>query len=289
MDRPFQPRRSLLFVPGLRTDRVAKAAAAGADIVCIDLEDAIAPAHKNAARTQTLAFLADGIDTGAAELVVRINGLRTRDGLDDVRALLDCPSPPPAIALTKVETADEVRWLDTILDGSCAHIRFHVIIETNDGLEDCYRIARACPRIDSLFFGAVDMSAELRSDLDWGSLLYARSRLVHAAAGAALDLLDVPHLDLNDATGLETAARASAALGFTGKAAIHPRQIPAIHDAFSPGPEQVAHARRVVDAFAQSDDGLVVIDGKLIEKPVLRSMRRVLAVAGHMDAAAAAR
>ncbi|SVE01217.1 uncharacterized protein METZ01_LOCUS454071 [marine metagenome] len=103
--------------------------------------------------------------------------------------------------------------------------------------------------------------------------------MVHAAAGANIDLIDVPSLNLDDAKGLEEAAKASAGLGFTGKAAIHPKQLEVINRCFSPSPEAIAEAQRIVQAFEDSEDGLVVVDGKLLEKPVLRSMHRVLAIA----------
>jgi (S)-citramalyl-CoA lyase len=283
----FRPRRSLIFLPGLRPDRYPKALASGADVVCVDLEDAIAPQHKEEARAKTLALFAELPDAagGEVEAMVRINGLRTADGLRDVLAIRDCPRPPPALMLTKVRSADELRQLDELLDGQCAGIRLHVIIETNDGLEDCQAIARACPRIDSLLFGAVDLAAELRTTVAWETLLYARSRLVHAAAGAGLDLIDVPHLDLDDTPGLEQEAAASQALGFTGKAAIHPRQIAVINRCFTPDEATLARARQIASAFAASDTGLVVIDGKLIEPPVMRSVQRVLALAERIGAA----
>jgi len=210
---------------------------------------------------------------------VRINCLRTPEGLRDVLAILDSETPPPALMLTKVKTPDEVRLLDELLTGSHGHIRFHVIIETNDGLDAAYEIARASPRIDSLLFGAVDMAAELRTEVNWETLLYTRSRLVHAAAGADVDLIDVPFLDLEDQAGLEAEAKACAALGFTGKAAIHPKQIPVVNAVFSPSAEDLDRARRIIDAFETGNSGLVVIDGKLIEKPVLRSMHRMVAIA----------
>lgn len=136
-------------------------------------------------------------------------------------------------------------------------------------------IAAAKPR-RSLLFGAVDMSAELRCQNAWKPLLYARSRVVHAAAAAGVDVLDVPWLDLNDEAGLAREA-AAAALGFGGKAAIHPKQLAAIHAAFTPSAEMVARAQRIVAAFEASASGLVVIDGKLIELPVVRAMVRLLA------------
>jgi len=275
----FQPRRSLIFAPGNQPEMYPKALTTGSDIVCIDLEDAIAPHHKQDARDKTLALFADPPRQDGVESIVRINCLRTPEGQRDVLAMLETDTPPPAIMLTKVKTADEVCLLDDLLSGSHESIRFHVIIETNDGLDACYEIARACGRIDSLLFGGVDMAADLRVEPSWNGLLYARQRIVHAAAGAEIDAIDVPFLDLNDMTGLETAARASAEIGFTGKASIHPKQIPVINGIFSPQPEQVERARRIVEAFANHDSGLLLVDGELIEKPVLRSMQRVLAIA----------
>ena len=154
-----------------------------------------------------------------------------------------------------------------------------MIIESTDGLANVHEIASASGRIDSLLFGAVDMSADLRAEKTWETLLYARSSVVHAAARVGLDLLDVPYLNLDDPDGLAEEARMSSALGFTGKAAIHPKQIPTLNAAFTPDAERLAYARRVISAFENGDSGLVVIDGKLIEKPVLRAMYRLVVVA----------
>ncbi len=278
----YQSRRSLIFTPGTRPDMFAKALKSGADIVCVDLEDAIAPEHKNEARDKTLPTVAGSPGGDGIERMVRINSLRTADGLADVLAILTAPKAPLALMLPKVKSPDEVRLIEELLDGAHAAIRFHVIIETNEGLEACHEIARASARIDSLLFGAVDMAAELRVEPTWSTLVYARSRMVHAAAGSALDLIDVPFLDLDDMEGLAVEAAASAALGMTGKAAIHPKQIPVINDCFTPDAETIARARRVIAAFEAGDSGLVVVDGKLIEKPVLRSMYRIVAIADHV-------
>jgi (S)-citramalyl-CoA lyase len=278
-DTKIQPRRSLIFVPGDHPDMFPKALTTGSDIVCIDLEDAIAPQHKQIARDKTLALFTEPQADDGVERVVRINCLRTPEGQRDVLAIGETDTPPPALMLTKVKTADEVRLLADLLSGPHSAIRFHVIIETNDGLNAAYDIAQSCDRIDSLLFGGVDMAADLRVEPTWDGLLHARQRAVHAAAGADVDMIDVPFLDLNDMPGLEGAARASAEIGYTGKAAIHPKQIPVINGIFSPSPEQVDKARRIVEAFANHDSGLLVVDGELIERPVLRSMTRVLALA----------
>jgi (S)-citramalyl-CoA lyase len=274
-----QPRRSLIFTPGNRPDMFPKALKTGADIVTIDLEDAIAPEHKDEARAKTLALFAEKPETGRVECIVRINSLRTADGLKDLSALIAAATPPKAIMLPKVKSAEEVELVDELLIDRCADIRFHVIIETNDGLDRCYKIAKSSGRIDSLLFGAVDMAAELRVAPVWEPLFRARSQLVHAAAGAGLDLIDVPFLDLDDMAGLKEEAERSAALGFTGKGAIHPKQIATLNQAFSPTEAEIDYARRVIRAFEEGDSGLVLVDNKLIEKPVLRSMYRILAVA----------
>ena len=278
----YQPRRSLIFAPGTRPDMFPKALKTGADIVCIDLEDAIAPEHKDEARAKTLPLFVKPAAADGVERMVRVNSLRTAEGLADILAILESAAPPPALMLPKVKSPDEVRLLADLLDGPHAAIRFHVIIETNEGLEACHEIARASERIDSLLFGGVDMAAELRVEPVWEALLHARARLVHAAAGASIDLIDVPYLDLDDMAGLETEARACATLGMTGKGAIHPKQIPLINAHFTPDAEAVAWARRVIAAFEAGDSGLVVVDNKLIEKPVLRSAYRVVAIAAHI-------
>ena len=279
----IRPRRSLIFVPGNKPEWFPKALKYGADVVCVDLEDAIAPHQKDAAREATLTLFDDYKKKSQPECVVRINSLRSADGIRDVMGILERTRPPPALMLTKVKSSDEVCQLEELLTAPPHDsIRFHVIIETNDGLEAAYQIAQSSRRIDSLLFGGVDMSAELRTNLDWENLLYARSQLVHAAAGANIDLIDVPSLDLEDIEGLEKAAKASAGLGFTGKAAIHPKQVPVINTWFSPSAKAIAEARKIVEAFESSEDGLVVVDGKLLERPVLRSMHRILAIADRI-------
>ena len=278
----IRARRSLLFVPGLRPDRFAKALDAGADIVCIDMEDAVARDRKEEARKLTLPLFAKPTHSHV-EQMVRINALSTLDGLKDLQAIIESESPPPAIMIPKIRSAEEVQLLDQLLIGRASGIRFCVIIETNEGLERVQQIARASPRIDSLIIGAVDLSADLRCAKTWESLLYARSRIVHAAASAGIDALDVPFLSLEDEAGLREEAVASARLGFTGKASVHPNQLPAIHDAFSPDEKTIARAKKVIAAFEKDTTGLFVVDGELIELPVVRSMYRVLAVAEQIE------
>ena len=284
-ERMVRPRRSLIFAPGNKPEMFPKALGTGADIVTIDLEDGIAPDHKADARVKTLGLFAGSRADDGVERIVRINCLRTPEGLADLHSIIASSSPPPALMLPKVKSPDEIRVHEELLDGPLARIRLHVIIETNEGLKACHEIAQASDRIDSLLFGGVDMAADLRVEPTWDALLYARSRLVHAAASAGIDLIDVPYLDLEDLAGMEREATASAALGMTGKGAIHPRQIAILNRTFSPSADAVERARRIISAFESSDSGLVLVDGKLIEKPVLRSMYRILAIAEKTGAA----
>ena len=281
-DSIVRPRRSFIFTPGLKPEMFPKALASGTDIVCVELEDGIAPKDKTAARKHALAlFEAPQADDGV-ERIVRINCMREQFGIEDVQAILATDTPPPALMMPKVRTPDEIVMLDNLLTERGHDTRLHIIIETNAGLEACYEIAHCSSRIDALFFGGVDMAAELRCENAWEPLLYARSRVVHAAASAGLDVIDVPYLDLEDHEGMVVAAEQAKALGFSGKGAIHPKQIAALNDVFTPGEDEIARARRIIETFAQADTGLVVIDGKLIEKPVLRDMHRIVAIADRI-------
>ena len=274
-----QPRRSFIFCPGTDPAMYPKALASGADIVCVELEDGVGPAHKAAARANMLQiFSAPQADDGI-ERIVRVNGLRTPDGLADMAAIVGAEHRPPALMLPKVKGPEEVALVAETFDELGVAMRLQVIIETNAGLEAAHEIAVASDRVDSLLFGGVDLAADLRCAYGWEPLLYARSRVVHAAAAAGIDAIDVPWLDLADMDGMREEARRAADLGYTGKGAIHPRQIAALNEIYSPSAAQIDHARRIVAAFAATDSGLVVVDGKLIEKPVLRTMHRILAVA----------
>ena len=216
--------------------------------------------------------------------MARINSIQTVHGLKDLQAIAESDAPPPSIMIPKVNSAEEIQIIDALLStGAARAVRFCVIIETNRGLERAIEIAKASPRIDSMILGAVDMSADLRCQKAWEPLLYTRSRLVHAAASAGIDLLDVPYLNLDDPGGLQAEAEACARLGFTGKASIHPNQIPIINAAFTPDAKTIDKARKVCAAFEADTSGLVVVDGELIELPVVRSFYRVLAIAEQIE------
>lgn len=278
MSRDRRLRRTLLFFPASRPDRFAKAMASGADSVCIDLEDAVAPSDKDAARAAALGLLA-AEPPGDARVVLRINSPRTPAGVRDLAGLLDAPPLAVDLLLPKVESPEEVRWVEEVLAPSHPDLRLLPMIETARGVAAADAIAHASPRVDLLMLGGVDLAAQTGATMSWEALLHARSRVVYAAASAEVEALDTVFIDVGDAGALAREAAGAAALGFTGKAAIHPSQIEPIHRAFSPDAEEVARARALVAAYEAAGGGVLLLDGKLVERPVVRRAERVLAIA----------
>ncbi len=268
--------RSLLFSPATRPERLSKAATSGADAVIVDLEDAVPPAEKDAARASALSWLCASAVPGVARCL-RSNGLRTPEGLRDVLALVESGTAPDFLVVPKVESPEELGILDALLAGPT---RFLPLIETARGLSGAERIA-AHPRVAGLLLGGADLAADLGAELAWEPLLWARSRLVQAAATAGIAVIDVPHLALDDGAALADEGARARRLGFTGKLAIHPKQVPAINAAFTPANDEVAHARRVVDAVDAAAGGVCVVDGKMVDAPVLRAARRTIALAAR--------
>lgn len=275
-DRPL--RRSLLFFPASRPDRFAKAMASGADSVCIDLEDAVAPAEKESAREAALGLLA-AEPPGRARVVLRINSPRSPAGLRDLVALLERAPAELDLLLPKVESPEEVRWVEEALSPACPGLRLLPMIETPRGVSAADEIARASARVDLLMLGGVDLAAATGAAMSGDALLFARSRLVYAAAAAEVDAMDTVSIELRDVETLAREAASAAELGFTGKAAIHPSQIDPIHRAFSPSAEEVDRAREIVAAFEEAGGRVFQLHGRLVELPVVRRARRTLALA----------
>ena len=278
----IQARRSFIFTPGLKPEMFPKALKSGTDMVCIELEDGIAPQDKEIARNLAMKLFQQEQENDGVERILRINCLREKFGIEDVKAILSAKNPPPALMIPKVKTSEEVNLLDDLLSEKGHNCRLHIIIETNEGLENAFKIANCSKRIDALFFGGVDMSAELRCENKWEPLLYARSRIVHAASSAGIDAIDVPYLDLEDPEGMKKEAIKAKELGFSGKGSIHPKQIPILNEVFTPTNETIERAKKITTTFEAANTGLVVIDGKLIEKPVLREMYRILSIANKI-------
>jgi len=223
--------QSLLFVPGSRPERFAKAMASGADCVCIDLEDAVASEDKQVARASALAQIAQD-----PRFAVRINGLRTLAGLQDLSALAEAAERPAALLLPMVEDAAEVAIAGAVLGDRAVPIV--PLIETVRGLDNAVQIASE-PAVAALMFGGADFAAQLGVALAWEPLLLARSRLVLACAATGKQVIDVPYIALDDAAGLAAECERAKALGMAGKAAIHPAQIDTIEYAYLLGQDGV--------------------------------------------------
>lgn len=275
MNATTRPRRSLLFAPGDRTEVHAKALASGADIVCLDLEDAVAPNAKARARALAIPFLTDA---PGPERVVRINSLRSAEGWRDLLAIVDARPAGGVVFLPKVASAEEIRIAEAVLAEAGSPLLLAALIENAAGVEGVSEILSASPRIAFALFGAADLAAELGVEIAHEPLLYARLRCVQAARRAGVDMLDVPCLAFRDEAAVRAEAEAARRLGFTGKAAIHPANVAAVNAVFTPTPERVAEAERVVAAWRASPTGLAELDGKLVERPVVERMLRVLAL-----------
>jgi citrate lyase beta subunit len=270
----------LLFVPGSRPERIGKALAAGADAVCIDLEDAVPPQDKAAARAAVMDWLGQRPHEGPA-VGVRFNGLATLDGFRDVVAYAEATGRSDFIMIPKVAGAAELRQLVDVLDRRATAL--WPIIESAKGLEAAHDIADA-PVVRGVLFGGADMSADLGSTMEWEALAYARGRLAAACAAAGVQLLDVPHLDIKDEADLISSTARSKALGFTGRACIHPTQVAAVNSVHTPSQAEQDRAHRVIAALEAAQGGAALLDGKLIELPVIRAAERVLARAATGDA-----
>ena len=269
------PRRCLMFVPGSRPERYEKAIATGADQVCIDLEDAVAPGDKESARASLFAFLAQA-PQGHSEIGLRINPLSTALGQADLAALAASGLTPAFVMLPKVETVAELRQADAAL--AAIDTVFIAQIETPTGLLDARDIAAASPRLQALMFGGFDYIVALRGRASWESFFHPRVQLATIAAEAGIGCLDVPWLDIKDEAGLVAETDRVIALGFTAKAAIHPAQVEPIQRRYLPTADEYARAQRVIEALAANRGEAIQLDGKLVDRPIEIAAERAVAL-----------
>jgi (S)-citramalyl-CoA lyase len=263
--------RSWLFTPGTRPDRFARAAERGADVLIIDLEDAVTPADKPAARANALAYCRTAPLQGRR--AIRINALDTRAGLADLEMLLSGAPVLDYVILPKTESAAHLRILDRLLVEAGQTARLIALIESARGLADVREIASATPRQEGLMFGAGDMAADLGAAASWEPLLPARAAIVLACAVAGIAAIDSPFFALGDESGLAREIAAAAAMGFGAKAAIHPGQVAAINAALTPSEAEIAQARRIL---AACDAGVGVVDGRMVDAAMARKARRLV-------------
>ncbi len=283
MSAPMRPRRSVLYLPGSNPRAIEKARALSADALIFDLEDAVAPEAKEAARRNTAAALTAG-GYAPRELILRVNGLGTAWGHADLA--IAATLPIDAVLLPKVESAELVRLAIEMLDtlGAPPQISVWCMIETPLGVLRAAEIAGASPRLGALVLGTSDLTKELnaRETRDRLPLITALGLVLLAARAHGRAVLDGVQLDLADAAGFAASCRQGRDLGFDGKTLIHPSQIDAANAAFAPSEDEIARARRLVAVYAEAvaaGTGAIRHEGRLVEALHVEAARRTLALA----------
>jgi citrate lyase subunit beta/citryl-CoA lyase len=287
MAQAVRPRRSILYMPGSNARALEKARGLAADGLILDLEDAVAPDAKVAARSQVCAALRAG-GYGSRELIARVNGLESEWGEADIAAAAQ--AAPDAILLPKVESADQVRAALALMTraGAAERCAIWCMIETPKGVLHAEQIAQASPRIACLVMGTSDLTKELRARHTALRLpmLTSLSIALLAARAQGLAILDGVFLDLDDEAGFVGACEQGRELGFDGKTLIHPNQIAPCNRVFAPSLDDVAQAKKIVRAFEavrQAGKGVVLVDGKLIENLHVDEAKRIVELAAAIE------
>ena len=278
-----RPRRSVLYMPGSNPRALEKARTLPADGLILDLEDAVAPDAKDAARERVVAAVREG-GYGPREVVIRVNGLASRWGHADLVAAATAGAD--AVLLPKVESAEAVRQALAVLDdaGAPAGLALWCMMETPRAMLSAAAIADASPRLGALVMGTSDLVKELHAAHTplRLPLITALGLCLLAARAAGLAILDGVFLDLEDEAGFAAACRQGRELGFDGKTLIHPRQIAPANQAFAPDEEALGQARRIIaahEAAQQAGQGVAVVDGRLVESLHVADARRQVALA----------
>ena len=279
----IRPRRSVLYVPGANARALEKARGLDADGLIFDLEDAVAPDAKTAARAAVATSLAAG-GYGRREKLLRINGLATPWGRDDLAAA--SRMPVDGVLLPKVESADAVREVEAALvaQGASEEIAIWCMMETPLGILRAAEIAGASKRIGGLVMGTSDLANDLRAQhtRDRLPMLTSLGLCLLAARACDLAILDGVHLDLADDEGFTQSCRQGREFGFDGKTLIHPKTVATANAIFAPSKEEIAWSHRIVvahEAAIQAGKGIVLVDGKLIENLHVENARRLIALA----------
>lgn len=281
-------RRSMLFLPGNTPNMLINGNCLGSDAVIFDLEDAVSPAEKDAARIlvrNTMKYM----DFSGCEIIVRINSIDTPYWKKDVEEML--PQKPNLLLLPKTGSAKDVQEADAYISevedklGLARNtVGLMPLIETALGVENAFAIATASSRVQALFLGAEDLTADLRCKRtkEGREIEYARTRLVVAARAAGVDVYDTPFTDVNDDEGIWTDAELAKALGFTGKASISPRHVEVINAVFSPTQKDIDYAYEVMDAIRLAKEqgkGAIALHGKMIDAPIVARAEQTIAAA----------
>lgn len=284
----MRARRALLYMPGDDMRKIRKAATLNVDCICMDMEDGVAASRKKKAR-DTIVQALNTLDFGNSEQLARINAVGSGLETDDLSTVL--PAHPHGIVVPKVESAEHIQWVSNKItevekenDWPEGEMRVIAIVESARGIVNLEQIASADPRLEALIFGSEDLASDMgatRTEQGW-EIFYARSAVVTHAAAFGLQAIDMVFLDLQDIEGLRREAEQGARMAFAGKQVIHPNQVEPVQTAFTPSEEAIAHANRILAAYASHKDsgvGAFVMDGKLVDAPIVRSAERVISLA----------
>jgi (S)-citramalyl-CoA lyase len=269
--------KSWLFTPATKADRFSRAAEVGADVLIIDLEDAVALSDKQKARSAALQYLEEAVGN-RLPCALRINAVVTRAGIDDLHSLLESSAQPDYIILPKCDSTGFVSMVRLLLDQTRKKTEIIALIESATGVESLHGIVTSDIKPAALLFGAADMAADLDAKRDWEALSFVRSRIIQGAALTRVAVIDSPYFDIEDLDGLKRETRAAKNLGFHGKSAIHPKQIPIINEIFTPSAEEVAKARQILEVNQQ---GVGSVDHQMVDEAVARKARLVLERVGN--------
>ncbi|MFJ8273810.1 HpcH/HpaI aldolase/citrate lyase family protein [Streptomyces sp. NPDC094154] len=277
-----------LVTPGATPSRFQASMCSGADVALLDLEDSVPPAGKDAARADVLDFLRrqGGTDgRGGTVLGVRINAPGTVPGLRDLVELAGAGLWPELLLVPKVEAARDVELVSRIMDTHEGPCQIWALIETPRAIRNLASILGA-PAIAGVLFGAADYAAAAGCRLSGRALWYPRAALATEAAAAGLPAVDSPYFGLHDVDGLRKETEEASELGFVGKVAVHPRQLPVIDAAFRPDPRELEAARAVVSAADKADGGITTVNGHMVGPPLVAAARALTTRAGNGPASA---
>jgi citrate lyase subunit beta-like protein len=277
-------RRALLYVPGDDRHKIEKALTFGVDCICLDMEDGVAPSRKAAARDQIAKALQE-LDFGKSERLARINHVGSGLENEDIQAALR--GHPDGILIPKIEELSQIQWASDLIEAAelrhgwrVNSIRLLVDVETARGVQNLKEIS-SHPRLDALIFGGEDFAVSVGATRtpDAVELLYARQAVLTAAAANGLQAIDIVTIDFSDIEALRREAAFGASLGYTGKQIIHPNQVEPVQSAFTPDDQAIAQAKRILEGFSASEragKGAFALDGKMIDKPLVRNAEKVL-------------
>jgi len=275
-------RRSLLFVPADRPERITKAATLATDVVVIELEDGVAPGNKAFARDEAGRAISE-TDFGHREVALRVNKLSTLFGIADILAIAEWPRKPDMIILPKVESAGEVRLFDELLTEMKAKSELMLLVETSLGLQAAASMVTASPRVSALSFAIADLPAELGCRPEWEPMFAIRAAMVTTAGLGGILPIDPPYLNIKDEKGLKQECKRVRDMGYVGKICIHPSQLEPVNHAFSPTPMEIERAQKIVEAVSSHGGGAVVVDGRMVDAPVVKIAQRVLETAKRLS------